>query len=250
MAPIKFDEDIREGMEQRQLSPSEGAWESLEKRLDDAQVQKKPKTKIWWVGAAAAVVLGALLSIGVLFKSVDKVETLPTVVEESIQNPVIESNINSSEDINKSVVLEGVVKNNEQGKVAIIEEPKTKEVKKSNPISVERKEEQEVRIANNEKQPDAVQEKEKSQIGLLESNQDAELVANETAIDEVEFLLAQARERVQKSDEVYLAQKEVNASSLLETVEGDIEESFRDKVFQAIEFGYKSVKTAVVERNK
>jgi len=35
MAPIKFEEDIRDKLEKRQLKPSSNAWKKLSDRLDE-----------------------------------------------------------------------------------------------------------------------------------------------------------------------------------------------------------------------
>ena len=45
------------------------------------------------------------------------------------------------------------------------------------------------------------------------------------------------------------ATNKVDANALLQSVEDDLEQSFRAKVFDAIKSGYESVKTAVAERN-
>ena len=41
----------------------------------------------------------------------------------------------------------------------------------------------------------------------------------------------------------------VDAEALLENVEAELDQSFRNKVFEAIKSSYNSVKTAVAQRN-
>jgi len=47
MAPIKFEENIREKLEQRTIEPSIQAWESLEQRLN---TDEKKQSKICFYG--------------------------------------------------------------------------------------------------------------------------------------------------------------------------------------------------------
>ena len=44
--------------------------------------------------------------------------------------------------------------------------------------------------------------------------------------------------------------KTVDATSLLESVEDDLEQSFREKVLNALQSSYETVRVAVTERNE
>jgi hypothetical protein len=67
--------------------------------------------------------------------------------------------------------------------------------------------------------------------------------------EEIERLLKQAekditKQRLQKGNTMT-----VSAQSLLQDVEADLDHSFRSKVFDALISSYKTVRTAVAERN-
>jgi stage V sporulation protein SpoVS len=63
----------------------------------------------------------------------------------------------------------------------------------------------------------------------------------------VDLLLSEAREKLQL--ERMLSSRKVDPAALLQDVESDLEESFRNKVFDALGSGYQKIRTAVVERN-
>jgi guanylate kinase len=75
--------------------------------------------------------------------------------------------------------------------------------------------------------------------------QENKAVSNE----EIETLLAAAQKEITMQKLYDEVTNTVDANVLLQSVEDDLEQSFRDKVFSAIKSGYETVKTAVAERN-
>jgi len=66
---------------------------------------------------------------------------------------------------------------------------------------------------------------------------------------EIDSLLKKAQKEI-LSNRIYNEQtRMVDAKALLQDVEEDLQQSFRSKVFEALQSGYESVKTAVAERN-
>jgi len=66
---------------------------------------------------------------------------------------------------------------------------------------------------------------------------------------EINTLLDQAQKEISLHRLYNETTKKVDANALLEDVEADLEQSFRNRAFKAIKSGYKYVKTAVAERN-
>ncbi|HSI69245.1 MAG TPA: hypothetical protein VK941_03365, partial [Gillisia sp.] len=66
---------------------------------------------------------------------------------------------------------------------------------------------------------------------------------------EVDSLLMMAAARISKERTVYLAGETIDASSLLWDVEMEMEQSFREKVFDIMKEGYLKARTAVANRN-
>ena len=73
---------------------------------------------------------------------------------------------------------------------------------------------------------------------------------NKTVSDaEINALLDQAQKEIMLNKLYNEATKTVDADALLQDVEADLEQSFRERAFKAIKSGYEYVKTAVAERN-
>jgi len=71
----------------------------------------------------------------------------------------------------------------------------------------------------------------------------------EVTTEEIDALLELAHKEITIQKLYNEATNKVDANALLQSVEDDLEQSFRAKVFDAIKSGYESVKTAVAERN-
>ena len=71
----------------------------------------------------------------------------------------------------------------------------------------------------------------------------------EVTAEEIDALLEAAQKEITMQKLYNEATNKVDANALLQSVENDLEQSFRAKVFEAIKSGYESVKTAVAERN-
>ena len=64
MAPIKFEEHIKEKLDKREIKPSVRAWESIASSIDNTN-QGNKKGFVWY--AIAACVLGLLMASLFLF---------------------------------------------------------------------------------------------------------------------------------------------------------------------------------------
>ena len=62
MAPIKFEDNIREKLEGRELEPSKDAWNKLSEQLD-SNSEKKTNKVMWF--AIAASLIGILIAVSV-----------------------------------------------------------------------------------------------------------------------------------------------------------------------------------------
>ncbi|MFT6841986.1 MAG: hypothetical protein ACJASR_000751, partial [Psychroserpens sp.] len=66
---------------------------------------------------------------------------------------------------------------------------------------------------------------------------------------EIKNLLKQAERAILRERIYNKTSRTVDADALLQDVEDDLEQSFRTRVFDGLKSGYKSVITAVTERN-
>ena len=67
--------------------------------------------------------------------------------------------------------------------------------------------------------------------------------------DEIDALLNEAEKAIFKEKIKSANTQTVDADALLQDVEADLQQSFRDRVFEALKTSYETVKTAVAERN-
>ncbi len=88
MAPIKFEENIREKLQERELTPSKDAWSKLSAQLEE-EPQKKRYPFVWF--AVAASFVGVLLLVNFLATSQDGLNTNELVEEEVFIDPTLEN---------------------------------------------------------------------------------------------------------------------------------------------------------------
>lgn len=274
MAPIKFEENIKDKLEKRSIQPSSDAWDTLSAALNTND-KKNRKGLIFYIGIAASIV-GILLVTHMMFNTSGNQLGEPTIVEtntEEIQNNV------KSKDVNETVEKEVVVRISEENKYkkeiikdksSIKNEPKlavnpNESISKEAEIEIEKSKEQDLIKVNETKQAVAVlnsvnTKKEESTVNKLTFeelkavevvNQIKELeIKNGIVTDtEIETLLKQAERDILRERIYNETTRTVDADALLQDVEDDLEQSFRTKVFEGLKSGFESVKTAVAERN-
>ena len=80
MAPVKFEENIKDKLEKRSLNSSVNAWTNLEKRLDTQD--KKQKGKIfWWFGIAASIISVLLITQQFISTNFNNEQQVPVIVD-------------------------------------------------------------------------------------------------------------------------------------------------------------------------
>lgn len=258
MAPIKFEDSLKEKLEERRLQPSDNSWESLSNRLE-ANSAKSNNKRFWWFGIAASFV-GVLIITTVFFtKDIEK-NREPAIVDTN--EPVI------YESDGKDNKLNQVVKEDIAGE-SQVSEPKTETIKKEAVLQkqLKKKQEQLVKekkseaVAQTVTKKDEISQDNKGDVTKVLTFKDIkvqEVVAqinelkkfNKTVSDaEIDSLLDRAQKEITLQKLYNESTKRVDAEALLQGVEADLDQSFRERVFEALRSGYESVKTAVAERN-
>ena len=259
MAPIKFEENIKDKLEQRTIQPSSDAWSKLSERLDAEP--KKKKKGYWWLGVAASFI-GLLIVSSILFSGDSGGNNTPVIVNDNTENTVIDAE-------NNLVVNEEEVQKNEIAieELEIKSEIPVKEIIK--PIKQEQKNKTEAVVFTEQKnlqkttmesvaQQETIIATDINEVKTTEDLKVDEVVAQilklqeqkSTVTDaEIDALLKQAERELMSKRLYETSTQTVDAELLLLQVETDIDQSFRDRVFDALKSGYKKVKTAVAERN-
>lgn len=264
MAPIKFEEQLKDKLEMRSIQPSQDAWNKLSDKLDEVE-DKQNNNGFWWLGIAAAIV-GVMLAITFVFNSNPEI-TEPTIVDTKKEN-VIDTELIQNKDVlkdNNTVLTElkdeteskNIQTNNTKTQIdktplktivnqkqdAIIKEVDGKRTAVANANTAETTKPNTAKVAEvlsfeDQKVKDVV-----AQIQQLQKDN------KEVTTEEIDALLEMAHKEITMQKLYNEATNKVDANALLQSVEDDLEQSFRAKVFDAIKSGYESVKTAVAERN-
>ncbi|WP_179339730.1 hypothetical protein [Winogradskyella ludwigii] len=263
MAPIKFEENIKDKLEKRTLTPSSESWSKLSDRLD-AEDNKTKKPIYWWLSIAAGLII--MIAISVQFFNTDESEnTLPQVVEEN----VIEEQLNDKNlEFNQKESIEVVNEDN-----SVIEEelkketlPKTKASKiidykkvinkKSEPktqLAEQGKSVDETITINKEEalnnEVENLLQEAKLKTAVAEAITNIKLKEPSVSDQEIDSLLKIASKELFKQNLEIESLRTVDANSLLMSVEDEMGQSFRSKVFEALKDSYGTVKTAVANRN-
>ena len=260
MAPIKFEEHIKEKLDNREIQPSAKSWEKLNSRLDASEKRSGGK---WWISAAAAVVV--ILIASVIFVNQQEQAVNPIVenpVEEKVQenpnNNDFKQPVQVASEENKEVederVVQSDIKKSESQKPekVIVEnqnsEPVLKSEERPQGSQLKRKfiepiEISQTVIANTESSElyDKVQE-------VLAKIAEGEKSSENYTENEIDALLAEAARELSNDKDLYKTGS-VNADALLADVEYEVDQSFRKEVFDFLKEEFLKAKTAVATRN-
>jgi hypothetical protein len=257
MAPIKFEEHLKDKLEKRTIKPSADAWDVLSSRLN-RQDKKHNNRTFWWLGIAASIV-GVMLFTAFIFNG-SKSETItPTVVEiDTIEASKSGDVASESTDISEPKSVADV-KNAEK---TISKEVQTKIAANSSKDIIE-KGERDLENALALQEVKEQGEAKKSLTGPMnalqyEQSKVNDVVAEITRLNtenqgvteaEIDSLLKQAQRDILKNRIYNESTRTVDANALLQDVESELDQSFRTRVFEALKNSYVTVKTAVAERN-
>ncbi|WP_435579335.1 hypothetical protein [Gilvibacter sp.] len=270
MAPLKFEDNIRDQFKNREIKPSAEAWDKLAARLDEAPKREKKGFGIWWAIAAG---IAGLALIGSLIWSGDPAQQQNEIVIEEpapeapkTENVIpaipLENDLEQQEEVTevaaqdqqqevapeKEIQVEEVV---EQKKTSIAQTPVEQAPKESEVIFVDPREIEDTAVAVNTadvktQDQDAVAAKVEEVVGKIK---DLEAANAEVSEEEIADLLLQAQRELKTKSMINMETLKVDANALLMDVEYDLERSFRDKVFDALGDGYNKIRTAMATRN-
>src|SRR6218665_3279362 len=222
MEPNNFEKDFREKLNQRQIEPSNKAWDRLDAMLSVTE-EKKPKKNRKWLYIAASFI--GFLLVGTIFFNQNKNEVITpktVVVEKEIEKEsVAEPVLTTSDSVKKEVAISEkpseVISNNVE--------------KTSNPISNKTSKSESNQIAE-------------SSI-IIKNNQEKQSVNNQTVVadnskkENIDKLLETAESTILAENTVKSKPKvKINANDLLDQVDGELELSFREKMIAKINKSY------------
>ena len=280
MAPIKFEENIREKLQERELTPSPDSWKKLQAQLEEVNPKKK-KPFIWYAVAASLV---SILVVGGFL-----LNNSSTVPQEFVEVEVIESDTPDGGDIVKDteIALEEVVEKkeaevvNKQVKKTSVETPRKRIATKSE-ILAQKEMERPTKTIVEEVNQGVLTQKElintetaavtneirvKKEVEVMKEDikkptfidlkvkevvaqvQNMKTQNNSVTAAEIDALLIKAQRELENQRLLESSTKKIDATALLQSVESEMERGFRDRVFDMLGDGFNKVRTAVAERN-
>ena len=236
----KLDKHIKEKLEQRTIAPSKGSWDKIASQLEQQQLKSSKK---WFPYAVAASILGiVLVSVFLFTKDQNQVEQIQLVDSEtnSYKETQVEEKIVDVED--KIEVVQKASETVEMDK----RDNLTRKNSIPNTVIAKEEEKQPLKdelIINSDKLITQKVEEVVAQVTLMESEQ------QNVSDAEVDSLLRAAQRQI-LTDRLFAEGGSVDAMSLLAVVEDELDESFRDQIFDALKSGYLKLRTAVADRNQ
>lgn len=240
----KLEEYIRDRFDEREIVPSNRAWDQLSAELE---LQGKSKRSFFWV-SVAAVLIGLLVGSTVYFNALKS----PGIPETNVvETPV--SDLRSESDV---VTLDSTTTKTGSGLEALdsaiaktgfgvevldntIEKTNLEAVTFENETEILEKERTIVvsQEAINSKIEEVI-----AQVALLEQT-DADITDAE-----VDSLLLQAQREL-FSNNIIRDDRTIDAMALLADVEGELDRPFREQLFDMLKEGYFKARNAVAARN-
>lgn len=248
---MKYEEQLKDKLEQRTIQPSANAWQKLSDKLD-AETPTKNRKGVWYLGIAASII-GVLLITNVFNKDNTNIVE-PVIVDTNKTDSEIIITEDKKEPFNKVEVLASDNDKTETSKKkatnkSVLKQKIDKEQLKLIPNKAEK-----TVIAENIKEPSKEttkplsfeEQKVKDVVAQIQTLQQTKEVTDA----EIDALLHAAQRDIAFKRLYNKGTKTIDANALLLSVEDDIEEqSFRTRVFEMLKTGYNEVKTVVAERN-
>lgn len=246
MEPTKFENHIKETLKGSEIKPSEAAWHKIKGQIKN---DYKPKRTGYFRYGIAAGFIGILI-LSVLYFTTDNVALNQKV--QVATKPSIPYVDKENEELLKAAVPE------EEIVISAVEDPYEADEVKS--VAVSKKESkrelvisEDAKLANTEELQNITSEDSNELI----DTKIAEVLARVTSLEEnnkeltdleVDSLLRQAQKEI-LARKLLNSDNTVNPSTLLSQVEEELDQSFRDQIFEKLKSGYNKVKTAVAVRN-
>lgn len=243
MAQNKLETQIKEKLNSREIQPSEMSWDRLDAMLSVAE-EKKTKRSFGWLYIAASILV--FLSVGLFFIN-QKEEVSGT------DNQIVTKEVENNKEQNDSVIT----KQNFTNEITIQQEEQVAVTINNKPQIINKKSSESFNQNNQKTGVNPIINKEKEieyQATEVIAQKDMPRIISQEKIEmpkkvavNVDDLLASVEKTSKKEAN---AKVKVNANSLLSQVDGELEQTFRQKVINRIGKNYQEVKVALANRNQ
>ena len=264
MAPVNFEKDIREKLQSRELQPNPDTWNKLSGQLGE-DVPKKNTAKFIWLAVAASFI-GILLISTFLFGKGNVINEEQIAEENDTENLVdIDKKTDAIEDINNHEKIISLSNPENENKTTIKKEkvstPSSKKgtaTDDKNVAPLKKEGQNEIKEISNTASSQAliaksdnnkennleVSNKNIREEQLIDSKVNEVITSikniqnknKSVTLEEIDALLAKAQKDI--AAQRILSQGKVDAMALLEDVEFELQDTFRERVFMALEEGF------------
>jgi len=246
MGRNKFEKQLKEQLQRREIQPSQAAWDTISEQLEDFETSKS--NRFQWYGIAAGFI--GVLFVSVLFFTVKESSTVPETEIINVKNDSIPlnsktENIHEEKLKNDNVIVETRVRQEEsiQNTSKSNQDKSLKDVLAGSTYEERKIDKVVLSLNTSEELIDAKIAEIIDQVAVLEKE-------NSTVTDaEIDSLLRGAQRQILE-DKFIRDDKSVDAMALLADVEDELDQSFRDQIFDALKDGFLKVRTAVADRNR
>jgi hypothetical protein len=247
METDKFEKHIKAKFQEREINPSENAWSKISSELNNDEAKKKPV--YLWLGVAASIVV--LLGVALFyFNGTNELNELPIeLVDTENENKVEEVIIKDSAQLKEEQVVV-VQTETKPEQIAVEAEIEVLNIKENIILddAIEVAVIENVSSENDRSKLKISDEIINSKIAAIVAQVDV-LEQNSAVTDaEVDSLLKRAQDEILK-ERIFNTDNTVDAMALLTEVEEELDQSFRDQIFNSLKAGFIKVRTAVADRN-
>ncbi|UJH68222.1 hypothetical protein [Allomuricauda sp. SCSIO 65647] len=235
----KFEKHIKRKLQEREIKPSEAAWEKLEARLGPET--SRPKRRYRWY-AVAAVFVGVLFLSMFFFSSDGEQTTKEEIVDTAPEKPKVRESGTVHDEMEKGTETIAEGKRGREKQESIMD---TKEVSRATIALAKGDSAKKTRnepVDDGRSLIDEKLDEVMAQVTLLESQN------RQVTEAEVDSLLRAAQREI-LTEKAIQRDGAVDAIALLNEVESELDQTFRDEIFDALKQGYFKLKTAVADRN-
>lgn len=251
MEPNNIENQIREKLNSREIKPTEMAWDRLDAMLSVAE-EKKTKRFVFFnfknIGIAASILL--FVSLGLFFFNKNEIivpENDVVIKENSNNNNNDNSNDKNLESVHKQENQVAEATQNSQLTTCHTELVEVRNLKSSPSFNSINQKTNQQSIINKEK---AIE----YQVSEVIAQKDMPKITSQEKIEMPNRVSVNADDLLASVEKSSKPEKKntikVNANSLLSQVDGELEQTFRQKVINKISKNYQEVKVALANRNQ
>ncbi len=240
-----FEKKAKERLDKREIQPTNRAWNEISAAIKENKKSSKPN--YYWYGIAAGFIGVLIISTIYLKPGSAPLKDDQIIVSQEDKNNIEQERTTQEQEVLIStapvVSIEAVVEEQRQemDKKPLAAPESSASITAVN-SGVDKDLNQKVIASHSEEIIEAKLEEVLAMVDVLEDD-------NTTLTDaEVDSLLWQAQREI-LTDQILTEPSAVDAAALLSEVENELDQSFRDQIFEKLKTGFNKVRTAVADRN-